>query len=158
MRSVWIFTKFIWLYIAYWFVGSTPDYFYISKGNYFLELRWYERAIRNYKKALEDSTDHRIHDVISYCYSQMGRSSDAIDYYRAAYEKNTDPRTAYGLARAELERGNLEKSQEIIEAIRRINHHIDQLRLDALEAEIQVVKKAREDASHMAHEFQKRRG
>ncbi len=157
MRSMWIILKLIWLYVRYWTIGLTDDYFYISKANYLFELGHYDSAIRNYKRALEDSHNLRlrIHDMIDYCYYRLGRSNDGIDYYRYSFEKTNDPLIGLGLANAEFNRGNLDKSQDLINSLRNTSHRFDSSRLDKLEAKIQVVKKAREQATHNAEEFKR---
>ena len=145
MRRVWIILKLIWLYLQYWTIGLTEDYYHISKANYFYELGQYRRAIRSYNRALEDSHNLRlrIHDMIDYCYSRMGRSNDGLDYYRASFKKTNDPLIGLGLAKAEFNRGNLEQSQDLINSLRNTSHRFDSSKLDDLEAEIQLVKKQR---------------
>jgi tetratricopeptide (TPR) repeat protein len=157
MKKFWIILQLIWLYVRYWGVGLTKDYFYISKANYLFELGHYEKAIRSYKRALKDANNLRlrIHDMIDYCYSLMGRGDDGIDYYRRTFEKTNDPLIGLGLASAEFQRGNLEKSQDLINGIRNTSHRFDTSKLDDLEAEIQVVKKQREQMKHGAEEFKR---
>jgi tetratricopeptide (TPR) repeat protein len=157
MRQAWIILKLISLYVRYWTIGLTEDYYYISKANYFYELGDYERAIRNYKRALKDSNNLRlrIHDMIDYCYSLLGRANEGIDYYRKSFEKTNDPLIGLGLAQAEFQRGNLEKSQDLINDLRNTSHRFNSSKLDMLEAEIQVVKKEREQMEHSAEEFKR---
>lgn len=135
----------------------TEDYYYISKANCFYELGFYEEAIHNYKRALKHSHNLRlrIHDIIDSCYSRLGRGNEGIDYYRKAFEQTKDPLVGFGLAKAEFNKGNLEKSQDLINSLRNTNHRFSASKLDMLEAEIQVVKKERERVKHNEEEFRR---
>ena len=151
------YSEFFWLYVRYWTIALPHEYFYIYKANYFYELGHYERAIRSYKRALKDSHNYRlrIHEMIDYCYSLLGRGSEGIDYYRKSFEETNDPLIGLGLAKAEFQRGNLEKSQDLINGLRNTNHRFNASKLDNLEAEIQVVKKQREQMKHNVAEFKR---
>ncbi len=157
MERVWIILKLIWLYLRYWTIGLTEDYYHISKANYYYELGHYEIAIRGYKRALKDSHNLRlrIHEMIDYCYSQLGRGSEGTDYYRKSFEESNDPLIGLGLAKAEFRRGNLDESQDLINDLRKTSFRFDSSKLDNLEAEIQVVKKQREQIKHSSGGIQK---
>jgi tetratricopeptide (TPR) repeat protein len=122
--------------------------FHLRKANYFLDLGWYHRAIHNYKKALKDHDDPRIHSVLGYCYSRIKAPLDSVQHYSRARDKMRDPRIDIGLANSEFDCGNIEKSEEIIQEVRSSNYRLDSKDvevLDSLAAAIEVVKKARED-------------
>ncbi len=157
MRQAWIILKLIGLYIRYWTIGLSQDYYFISKANYLYGLGYYEGAIHNYKQALKESDNLRlrIHVMIDYCYSLLGRGDEGIDYYRKSFEKTNDPLIGLGLAKAEFQSGNLEKSQDLINALRNTSHRFNSSKLDMLEAEIQVVQKARKQTRHIEEEFKR---
>lgn len=157
VRKCWLFVKLVYLYIAYWLVGLSEEYFQIMKGHYLLDLGWPRRAIRNFKKALKNSDDPRIYEMIDYCYSQLGNQNGGIECYRKAFEEKGDPRIGFGLAKAEFNRGNIEKSIDIIRGIQDSTHTVDTFELDMLKAQIELVKKEREDVKHMDDEFKKLR-
>ena len=154
-RSFWAFVKLFHLYVTYWLVGATPDYFYINKANYFYQLGWHRRAIRNYKRALEDSNDPRIHSMIRYCYSQLGHDDESIEYYRKSYKETNNPHVALGLAAAELDRGNLDESKKIVQEMRKEDHQFKTTEIDFLEAEIGLAQKEREYLEHTKNEFKR---
>ena len=106
LRRIWIILKLVYLYLGYFLVGFPEEYFHIKKGNYFVNLRWYHRAIHNYKKALEDSDNPHIHSILGYCYSRIRTPLDSVQHYRKPHEKIRDPKIDLGLAMSEFDRGN----------------------------------------------------
>jgi tetratricopeptide (TPR) repeat protein len=125
LRRCWTIVKLIYLYIGYWLVGLPQEYFYIKKGNYFADLKWYHRAIRNYKKALQDSDDPHICSMLGYCYSRIGTPADSVEHYSKAHDKIRDPKIDLGLAISEFESGNIDKSEEIMREVRRSNYRLE---------------------------------
>jgi tetratricopeptide (TPR) repeat protein len=114
-RKVWTIVKLIYLHLAYFALGLDDQYFYIAKGNYFAELEWCRYAIPNYKKALKKSSDPLIHFWLGYCLLRLRKYNESLAHYRIAYEKIHDPNAALGLAIAEYETGNSERSRAIIQ-------------------------------------------
>ena len=147
----------MWLYIRYWTVVLTDEYFYIYKANYLYDLGWYERAIHNYKRALIESYSQRlrIHDMIDNCYTLLGRGNEGLDYYRKTFENSHDSLIGLGLARAEFDRGNFDRSLDLINKLRNTNHRFDSSKLDILEAKVQVAMKDREQVKHSEEEFKR---
>ena len=155
LRKAWIMVRLVFWYTVFWTFPTPEESLCIAKANCFAELGWYQRAIRNYTHALKGSTDPRIHSMIYYCYSQLGRQEDGTNHYRKAYEEKGDPRVGFGLAMAEFDSGNLEKSQKVLASIRQTKHRIDSFELDMLEAQLEVAKKEREEAKRIDDEFRK---
>jgi len=152
----WKIVKLVYLFLGYWVVGLPQEYFYIKKGKYFVDLNWYHRAIRNYKKTLRDSDDPHIHSMLGYCYSRIGTPLDSIEHYNKAHDKIRDPKIDLGLAISEFESGNIEKSVEIIQEVRRSNDRLespDVEALDWLEKRIEMAKKGRKDLTHRIDEL-----
>lgn len=114
-RKVWTIAKLIYLHLAYFTIGLDDQYFYIAKGNYFAELEWCRYAIPSYKKALKKSSDPLIHFWLGYCLLRLRKYNESLVHYRIAYEKIQDPKAALGLAIAEYETGNAERSRAIIQ-------------------------------------------
>jgi tetratricopeptide (TPR) repeat protein len=148
LRRIWTILNLVFLYLGYFLVGIPKEDFHVRKGNYFVDLGWYHRAIQNYKKALEDSDDPHIHSMLGYCYSRIKAPLDSVQHYSKAREKIGDPRIDIELANSEFDCGNIEKSEEIMWKVRRSNYHLDSQdveTLDSLETAIEMVKKARKD-------------
>jgi tetratricopeptide (TPR) repeat protein len=144
LKKCWSVLKMVYLYVAYWFVGIPEEVFHRYKGNYWVELNSYHRAIRSYKKALKDSNDARLHAMIGYCYSRMGNNNEAVEFYRAAKNKIHDQRVDVGLARSEYEARNIDKSDEVIQQVRTQEIDLSTERtLDHLEEQIAVVRRER---------------
>jgi tetratricopeptide (TPR) repeat protein len=159
LRQCWTIIRLLYLYIGYWLVGLPQEYFYIKKGNYFVDLKWYHRAIRNYKKALQDSDDPHIHSMLGYCYSQIGTPVDSVEHYSKAHDKIRDPKTDLGLAISEVESGNIEKSEEIIFEVSRSSYQLepsDVETLDWLRLRIEIAKKGRKDLKHSIDELKQK--
>ncbi len=112
----------------------------------------YYKAIRDYKRASKDSNDPRILDTINYCYQKIGADNDGINFYRKANKKADDPSVSWGLANAEFDKGNLNRSHELIRQIRS-KHHIHSQRLDIFEAQIEIARRERKAHEHMKDEF-----
>ena len=117
MRSIWISLKFIYLYIAYWFVGLSEEDFYITKGNYFADLEKYYSAITCYEKALRESEMYSLYASIGWCYTAIDNDTKALEYYRKAYEKIKSHYITVPLASLEMEFGNLDKCKDVFEKI-----------------------------------------
>jgi radical SAM protein with 4Fe4S-binding SPASM domain len=90
MQKIWTILKIVYSYVLFWTFPTPEETFYTIKGNYFTDLGWYNRAIQNFKKALKQSNDLRIHAMIGYCYSQTGGDKEAIEYYRKAQNKTRE--------------------------------------------------------------------
>jgi len=156
LRQCWTIAKSIYLYLAYWLLGLTQEYSYIKKAYYFVDLHWYHRAIHNLKKVLRDSDDPHIHSLLGYCYSRIGTPFDSVEHYSKAHDKIRNPKTDLGLAISEFESGNIEKSEEIIEEVRRSNYSLDSHDVEALhglETRIEMAKKGRKDLTHRIDEL-----
>jgi len=110
LRRIWIILKLVYLYLGYFLVGFPEEYFHIKKGNYFVDLGWHHRAIRNYKKALRESDEPHIRSTPGYwsghCYSRTGIPVDSVEHYSNARDRIRDPRIDIGLAMSEFDRGN----------------------------------------------------
>jgi len=118
------------------------------KANCYLDLGWYQRAIKNYKKAQRDSQDGRIDSAIGYCYSRIGRHEEAVENYRKGSSKTRDHRTRIGLAIEEYETGNLEASERIIRELQSSASKLDpkeRVALDNLQIRVAMTKKARDE-------------
>jgi tetratricopeptide (TPR) repeat protein len=148
LRKIWIVWKLIYAYVRFWTFPTPSEAFYIMKGNCYFDLGWYERAIISYKKALRDSKDARIHNMLGYCYLRIGDYDNSVEHYEKAVKKIHDPSVALSIAAAEFERGNIEKSLEIIENIRKSDLNYKSSYLDDLEGRVAMVKKEREYLKH----------
>ena len=137
--------KIVFSYVLFWTVPTGVENLHIMKGNYFFDLGWYDRAIKNYKKALKDSNDPRIHARIGYCYAQSGYTKEAVEYYRKAHNKTHDHSINVGLAMSEYDAGNMDESEAIIHELRRSNNLETSTKetLDNLEARIALVRRER---------------
>ena len=123
------------------------EWFHITKANEFVKLHWYERAIKNYKKALDDSISVRIYSMLGHCYSQIGRYDEAVEYYRSIYKRSKYPGDLYGLALAEYHIGNAEKSHDLLEELRARDKTMSSTQkeiLDNLEARIGILRRERD--------------
>ena len=107
--------KFMYLYLAYWFVGLTEEDFYISKGNYFADLGKYYSAINSYKKALKEDELFSLYAMIGWCYAALEDNELALKNYRKAYERIKRHDIAVTLARLEMEHGDVNQCRKIFE-------------------------------------------
>jgi tetratricopeptide (TPR) repeat protein len=115
---IWSIAKLAYWYIVYILVGLTEDHFQIVKANIFLDLGWYERAIKNYEKALKETKDQRIYAMLGYCYTQTRNFDSAVENFCKITTRNIYPEDYYGYAVAEFHRGNIEKSRELLQEYR----------------------------------------
>jgi tetratricopeptide (TPR) repeat protein len=141
----------IYWHIAYLFVGLDDEYFHIVKANIFVKLGWYERAAKNYEKALKDSKDSRIHSMLGYCYTRMGHFDNAAENYRKIPSKKINPNDLYGLAYVEFQSGNLEKSHDLLQELRTSKNYLSTEQkemIDILEDNIESIKWNRERTRH----------
>ncbi len=118
MNKVWIAIKFLYSYIAYWFVGLAQEDFYISKGEYFADLGKYHSAIKCYKKALEESEMSFLYALIGWCYMNIEEDTLALENYRKAYEKIKKHYVTIPIAYLEMENGNRDECKEVFSNIR----------------------------------------
>ena len=118
MRTIWISIKFIYLYIVYWLAGLSEEDFYITKGNYFADLEKYYSAINCYEKALHESEMYSLYASIGWCYTAIDNNTEALKYYRKAYEKIKRHYVTVTLASLEMESGNIEKCKEVFKNVK----------------------------------------
>ena len=144
LRKSWVILKLVFSYFLFW---PVPESLYIMKGNYFFDLGWYDRAIKNYKKALRDSNSPRIHARIGYCYSKTGNAKEAVEYYRKTHNKTHDHSINVGLAISEYDVGNMDESEAIIQELRGSNKLDSSTTktLDNLEEHIAMVRRERKN-------------
>lgn len=109
--------KLFHLHAAYIFVGLEQEYFYLVRANYFADLKWYNFAIGNYKKALKKSNDPGIKAAVGWCYFQLGQMKKSVENYRKAYDKSKHPNIAIGLAYAEYNCGNIDECRKIVSTL-----------------------------------------
>lgn len=80
IKRMWIFAKLLCLHIAHVLVGLTEEAFYITKGNYLIDLHWFHRAISNYQKALRETQNSRVHLALSFCLMRVGKFQDSVGH------------------------------------------------------------------------------
>lgn len=110
---LWSFFKLIYLYLSYWLVGLEEEEFYIPKANYCSDIGWYNTAIENYKKALNESKDPAIHSALGWCYAETGNTEKSVEHYRMAFRRKGSPEIALGLAYAEYNVGNISEFKKL---------------------------------------------
>jgi hypothetical protein len=89
--------------------------------------------------------------MLGYCYSKIGSFEDSVERYRKAHAKIRDPKIHIGLAISEFESGNIEKSEAIMDEVRRSDYRLDSRDVEALDwlgTRIQMAKRGRKDLSH----------
>ena len=118
MRTIWISIKLLYLYIAYWLVGLSEEDLYITKGNYFADLEKYYSAINCYKKALRESEMYSLYASIGWCYAAIDNDTEALEYYRKAYERIKHHYVTVTLASLEMECGNIGKCKDVFKNIK----------------------------------------
>ena len=117
LNSFWIIFKLFYLHAAYMCGGLDQEYFYLVRAQYFADLKWYNFAIGNYKKALKESNDPSIKAALGWCYFQLGRNEVALEFYRDAHKNSKQPDIALGLAYAEYHCGNIDRCKHIVAAL-----------------------------------------
>jgi tetratricopeptide (TPR) repeat protein len=132
LKRAWIIIKLIYLHATYLLVGIDDEAFHIYKGNYFTDLNWYYRAIRNYEKALIKSKSPRLHLALGFCLLRVGRFMDSLEHFRIAYQKINQPDVALGLAIAEYETGNIERCRELVQKLNSSENQLYLTNNDAL--------------------------
>lgn len=142
LRKSWIILNIIISYLLFW---PVPENLYIVTGNYFFDLGWYDRAIKNYKKASRDSDSPRLYARLGCCYARSGNAKEAVEYYRRTKNRTHDQRIIVSLALSEYDIGNMDESEAIVKELR----HTDNLEpsvkrtADNLEAKIALVRRER---------------
>jgi hypothetical protein len=134
----WYILKLIWIYLVYLRFGG-EERFYISKANCYVALQWYDRAIIYYEKALMESDRAAVHSMLGYCYEQIQENNKSVEHYRKAYKRRRDRSSDIWLAEAEFKLGNIEKSYEVIQELRKSKFIFEgeaKKKLDDLEAKI----------------------
>jgi tetratricopeptide (TPR) repeat protein len=144
LRKSWRILKMISSYFLFW---PIPENLYIMKGNYFFDLGWYDRAIKNYEKASRDSTSPRLHARLGYCYAKTGNAKKAVEYYRKTHHRTNDHGITVGLAFSEYDAGNMDESEAIIQELRRSDNLEPSVKqtLENLEARIALVRRERDN-------------
>ncbi len=130
--------KIIYINIAYISVGLSEDEFHNWKGNTWLRIGHYERAIKNYKKSLKEEEDSLVYAAMGWCYAALGMMDLALESYRNAHKRNKHQDIKMSLAFAECANGNFSKSQKIIENLHSNNHDTN----EEIRAGIAEIKKA----------------
>ena len=110
--------KFIYLYLAYWLVGLSEEYFYIYKGNYLADLEKYSSAIKAYKKAQKEDELYSVYAAIGWCYANLENNELALENYRKAYEKIRRHDISIALAHLEMEHGEINQCREVFESLK----------------------------------------
>ena len=105
-----IVIKLFFLYLLYWFVGLTPEDFYIRKATYLSDLNFNHSAIKYLEKALSDSKNPFIYALLGYCYLQEDKNELAVENYKIAYNKLKNASMKIGLAVAEFHNNNRDES------------------------------------------------
>jgi len=148
LLKTWAIMRLIFAHLQFWTFPTPEESFYITKANCYVDLGWYQRAIKNYRKAQRDSHDGRIDAAIGYCYSRIGSHQEAVENYRRGSSGTRDHRIRIGLAIEEYETGNLETSEQIIQELQTSADKLDpkeRAALDNLEIRVAMTKKAREE-------------
>ena len=143
MRTI---LKLSWIYILYLYFGG-EERFYVTKANCYVHLQWYDRAIISYEKALMEKDRAFVHSMLGYCYDQIQEYGSSVEHYRKAYKRRRNRSADIGLAVAEFQLGNIDKSDEVIQELRESNFAFeleDKKILNALEAKIAIAKKAQD--------------
>jgi tetratricopeptide (TPR) repeat protein len=146
LLSAWTILRLGYIYFKYLRVGMLEESFYIAKANCFLRLQWYDRAIISYEKALKEADRASVHSILGYCYYQICEYDSSIEHYRKAYKRLRNRSADIRLAEAELKLGYIDKSDEVIQELRKSNFPFkpeDKKKLDVLEAEIAIAKRWR---------------
>jgi tetratricopeptide (TPR) repeat protein len=145
LKRIWIVAKLLYLHMAYFFVGMTEEQFHITKGNYFLDLHWFHRAIPNYQKALRETPDPMIHLTLGFCLMQIGKFHDSVKHYRIAYAKLNKSDVALGLAISEYETGNIDRCRELVQQLEGKEHQLyltNEAALEKLKGKLEEKSKA----------------
>lgn len=148
LLKTWAILRLFFAHLQFWTFPTPEESFYIMKANCYVDLGWYQRAIKNYRKAQRDSHDGRINAAIGYCYSRIGSHEEAVENYRRGSFKTRDQRTRIGLAIEEYETGNLETSERIIRELKTSSNKLDpneRAAIENLEIRVAMTKKAREE-------------
>ncbi len=143
---MWTILKLSWIYILYLRFGG-KERFYITKANCYVDLQWYNRAIISYERALMESDRAAVHSMLGFCYDKIQEYDNSVEHYRKAYKKRRNRSADIGLAVAEYQLGNIDKSDEVIQELCKSNFAFeleDKKILDALEAKIAIAKKAQD--------------
>jgi len=146
LKYVFSIFKIIYITLGYYLVGLGDDEYYYSKGNFWAEVGNYQRAIKNYKKVLQERDDSDVEALIGWCYAAIGMSGLALKHYRNAYEKDKQPKIAIGLASCEFTSGNLEESKRVLSRLKESGLKLDAIDLESLKnIEILIQEKERGD-------------
>jgi tetratricopeptide (TPR) repeat protein len=147
LRKAWVFLKLLYSYIVFFTFPTPEENLHIMKGNCYVELGWYERAIKTYRKAMKTANEDYLNKIIGYCQAQLGQHNAAVQSFRKEVRRSDDNRAKLGLAIEEYEVGNVENCEKIIHQLRASEKISSQERdiLDNLEIKIAATKKARND-------------
>jgi tetratricopeptide (TPR) repeat protein len=153
LRKAWIFLKLLYSYIVFLTFPTPDENLCIMKGNCYVELGWYERAIKTYRKAMQTPNEEYLNAIIGYCQTQLGQHNEAVQSFQKEVRRSNDQKAKLGLALEEYELGNVENSEEVIRQLRASDKLSSQEReiLNSLEIKVAVTKKARDDYKKERH-------
>jgi tetratricopeptide (TPR) repeat protein len=132
LKQIWTIIKLFYIHLAYFSVGLDQEHFYIARANYFTELKWFSYAIGNYKKALKESADPLVIAALGYCYLMVRDYEKSVKYYREAYQKSKNPVISFGLAHAELNKGNIEEAKKVLQILTEKENKLEPYHIDEL--------------------------
>lgn len=149
MKSITALLTILYIHIGYIAFGLDREYFYITRANCFADLKLFNYAIGNYRRALQESEDPKVTAALGWCYSQTNQIKLSLKYYRMAYKKVPgDPDIALGIAYVEFYNNNIREATAVIKRMLRDNTadstHLDDIK--RLEEMIQEQQSEKEDS------------
>jgi tetratricopeptide (TPR) repeat protein len=107
--------------VIFWTFPTPEETFYGGKGYCYMQLGWYERAIRCFERALKDSGEPRVqsflHSAIGYCHSQLGRDEQPKDRYEKAKSRIRTASSPFNPYQTEPTRMTEGQREKLIEEI-----------------------------------------
>jgi lipopolysaccharide biosynthesis regulator YciM len=105
-------------------VGLTPEENHWRKGEAWGRVGAYRWAAWHFRKYLTYSDDPRVRPHLAWCYANLGMLDSAVQHYRQAYTRNKHPDVALALAQIEIELGNVDAAQVLVQALESRRHEL----------------------------------